>query len=552
LREFLFLCHGVSQVSPKEISPKEISPKEISPKEMTFSDNPSFKDDCWKKVADEFGYEDKDQDPQLARYPSGVLDAVVLLEPPRTNLLGHCLSSSSRGEPPSFFSLKRWLWWKSGKEAEEKYASIWKRAVFCALEADHLFYLKFLFENAQKGCKVNDNFIDFAAISGSTRGLELLIEKFPHLCNFAKTREATKHLVTVFSITKRNIPVFYFLKFLVEKLQWKTFYVTDFMERPNIKYVKLLLEHGADPEKGDDHQCNGLPLLYATATGNFEMVKILIQYGADPQRPGLCFGKSFDWTFPMGFPVYPKTESPIQMCLRYRNLLNRDAILSVLTKKGFTVPKTILFCLVTKDLESFKTVFSTYGKPLHLINILHSSPEIVQYVLEQEPKDVNDPGESYQINPECFGLAHDLSTRSLSVVCIYHPQIPILKILLDAGAEVQMRDFKSAIFYENYEIAQVLIQRNLITSKHLEIILQNSRDLKNCTLHFLFAWMWFENPFTFESRWGDLRHVLKNPLRNFFHFYLKDLAFKIPLTLLTHSSSFGLCILRKLAVAKIK
>ena len=54
----------------------------------------------------------------------------------------------------------------------------------------------------------------------------------------------------------------------------------DIGKKPNIKIVRLLLEHGA--AQSLDTRSNGArnPLLAATDSGNIEVVQLLIDYGA--------------------------------------------------------------------------------------------------------------------------------------------------------------------------------------------------------------------------------------------------------------------------------
>ena len=65
--------------------------------------------------------------------------------------------------------------------------------------------------------------------------------------------------------------------------------LTDYMGRTSLLYesngplpetVKILLDHGADPNRVDSDE-HFSPLMHAAAEGHLEVVKVLISYGAD-------------------------------------------------------------------------------------------------------------------------------------------------------------------------------------------------------------------------------------------------------------------------------
>ena len=52
----------------------------------------------------------------------------------------------------------------------------------------------------------------------------------------------------------------------------------------NVKYIKLILEHGVDPNQ--DLHINVNPLIIAVQNQSFECAKLLLKYGADPDTVG--------------------------------------------------------------------------------------------------------------------------------------------------------------------------------------------------------------------------------------------------------------------------
>lgn len=55
----------------------------------------------------------------------------------------------------------------------------------------------------------------------------------------------------------------------------------------NIKILKILLEYGADVNKGSENKYM-TPLMYASVCGKYKTVKLLLEYGADVNKELLC------------------------------------------------------------------------------------------------------------------------------------------------------------------------------------------------------------------------------------------------------------------------